>query len=83
MFIPIKSDIQPFPESRLELVSCECKSTSKNVYRKNLCLHRKHGFRCIVACGKFRGESCGNYVDSTEEDYDADIFEKNLFDLFD
>ena len=32
----------------------------------------------MVACGECRDESCGNYVERTEEDYDA-----NLFDLFD
>ena len=66
----------------MKFVSCKCKSTSKSVCRKN-CSYRKHGFRCVAACGECRDESCGNHVDKTEEDYDADIFEKNLFALFD
>ena len=37
----------------------------------------------MVACGKCKGESCGNSVDINEEDYDEYIFERNLFDLFD
>ena len=37
----------------------------------------------MVACGECRGESCGTYVDIIEEDYDEDMFERNLFDLFD
>ena len=36
----------------------------------------------MVACGESRGESCGNSVDIIEEDYDEDMFEGNLFDLF-
>ena len=33
--------------------------------------------------GECRGESCGNSVDIIEGDYDEDMFERNLFDLFD
>ena len=80
---PIKTDMQPAAESRLKFASCKCKSTSKNVCLKNICSCRKHGLKCMVVCGKGRVESYGNYVDSTEEGYDADIFERNLFDLFD
>ena len=36
----------------------------------------------MVACGECRGESCGNYVDCIEEEFDADLCERNLFDLF-
>ena len=75
---PIKTDMQPAAESRLKF-----ELTSKNVCLKNICSCRKHGLTCMVVCGKGRIESCGNCVDSTEEGYDADIFERNLFDLFD
>ena len=37
----------------------------------------------MVACGECRTESCGNSVDIVEEDYDEDMFGRNLFDLFD
>ena len=37
----------------------------------------------MVVCGECRGESCGNSVDAIEEDYNEDMFERNLFDLFD
>ena len=37
----------------------------------------------MIACGECRDGSCGNYVDSIEKDYDADMFERNLFDLSD
>ena len=80
---PIKTDMQPAPESTLKFVSCKCKSTSKTVCRKNLYSCRKHGLKCMIACGECRGESCGNYVDSIEKGYDAGMFERNLFDLSD
>ena len=50
---------------------------------KNLCSCQKHCLKCMVACGECRDESCGTYVDIIEEDYDEDMFERNLFDLFD
>ena len=80
---PIKTDMQPTPKSILKFVSCKRKWTSKNVYRRNLCSCRKYGLKCMVACGECRTESCGNSVDIVEEDYDEDMFERNLFDLFD
>ena len=39
--------------------------------------------KCIAAWGEYRGESRGNSVDTIEEDYVEDTFERNLFDLFD
>ena len=83
MLKPIKTDMQPAPESVLKFVRCKYKSPSKSVSRTNLCFCRKHGLKSMVACGECRGESCGNSVDITEEDYDEDMFERNLFDLLD
>ena len=80
---PIRTDMQPAPESVLKFVHCKCKSTSKNVCRTNLCSCRKHGLKCMVARSECRGELCGNSVDIIEEDYDEDMFERNLLDLFD
>ena len=80
---PIKTDMQSAQESILKFVRCKCKSTSKNVYRTNLCSCREHGLKCMVACYECRSESCGSSVDIIEEDYDEDMFERNLFDLFD
>ena len=74
--------MQPAPESVLKFVRCKWKLTSKNLCRTHLCLCQKHGLKCMVACGECRGESCGNSVDIIEEDYDEDMFEGNLFDLF-
>ena len=37
----------------------------------------------MVRCGECRDELCGNSVDIIEEDYIEDMFERNLFDLFD
>ena len=43
-----------------------------------MCVVKTH-----VACCECRGKSCGNSVDVIEEDYDEDMLERNLFDLFD
>ena len=92
---PIKTDMQPTLESVLKSSQnqrkptkisnkiCKCKSISKNVCRTNLCSCRKHGLKCMVARGKCRGESCGNSMDYIGEDHHEDMFERNLFDLFD
>ena len=37
----------------------------------------------MVPCGECRGELCENSVDIIEEDFIEDMFERNLFDLFD
>ena len=37
----------------------------------------------MVPYGEYRGELCENSVDIIEEDYIEDMFERNLFDLFD
>ena len=56
----------------MKFVRCECKSTSKNVCCKNLFSRRKLGLKYMVACGDFKGESCGNSVHIIEEDYNED-----------
>ena len=78
----IKTDMQQAPESRLKFVDYKCKLISKYICRKNLCWCRKHGLKCMAACCECR-ESLKNSVDIIQEDYDEDMFEKNLFDLFD
>ena len=50
------------------------------LYKFMLC--RKHDLKCMAACGKCRGESCGNSVDMIEEKYDEDKFEMHLLGLF-
>ena len=74
--------MQQAPESRLKFVDYKCKLISKNICRKNLCWCRKHGLKCMAECGECR-EPLRNFVDIIQEDYDEDMFEKNLFDLFD
>ena len=69
----IKTGMQPAPESRLKFDRCKCKLISKNVCHKNLCSCQRHGLKCMVACGKCRGESYGNAVDIIEEDYVEDV----------
>ena len=78
----IKTDMQQAPESRLKFVDYKCKLISKYICRKNLCWCRKHGLKCMTACGECR-EPLRNFVGIIQEDYDEDMFKKNLFDLFD
>ena len=74
--------MQQAPESRLKFVDYKCKLISKNICRKKLCWCRKHGLKCMAAFGECK-EPLRNFVDTIQEDYDEDMFEKNLFDLFD
>ena len=78
----IKTGMQQAPESRLKFGDYKCKLISKNVCPKTLCWCQKHGLKCMAACGEWR-EPLRNSVDIIQEDYDEDMFEKNLFDLFD
>ena len=73
--------MQEAPESRLKIVNYKCKLISKNVCRKNLFWCRKHGLKCMAACSESR-EPLRNSVDIIQENYEEDMFEKNLFDLF-
>ena len=73
---PVKTDMQPAPESRLKFVHCKCKSTTKSTFYKNLCSCGKHGLKCMVGSGECRVESCRNSVDIIEEDYDEGLLEK-------
>ena len=67
--------MQQAPESRLKFVDYKCKLISKNLCRKNLCWCRKHGLKCMAACGECR-EPLRNSVDIIQEDYEEDMFEK-------
>ena len=57
---PIMTDLEPAPESLLKFVRCKCKLSTANPCGSNTCSCRKHGLKCVTACGDCRGESCRN-----------------------
>ena len=57
---PIMTDLEPAPESLLKFVRCKCKLSTANPCGNNTCSCRKHGLKCVTACGDCRGESCRN-----------------------
>ena len=68
---PIMTDMAAAPETLLKFVRCKCKLSSRNPCGTNLCSCRKHGLKCVTACGDCRGEGCGNAEDiifDSEED---------------
>ena len=79
--VPIKTDMDPAPEFLLNFIRCKCKTTTKNPCGTTHCSCRKHGLKCVAACGDCRGELCNNMV--TEENIvDDEELERNIFDLF-
>ena len=76
LFAPIMTDLEPAPKELLNLVCCNCKTTSQNSCGTNLC--RKNGLTCVAACGDCRGESCNNSSVETEDDNE----DRNLFEQF-
>jgi len=54
------TDLEPAPESLLKFVGCKCKLSATNPCDSNTCSCRKHGLKCVTACGDCRRESCRN-----------------------
>ncbi len=69
----IMTDLAAAPKALLKFVRCKCKLTSTNPCGTNTCSCRKHGLKCITACGDCRGVNCLN----AEDDFIADL-EENL-----
>ena len=66
---PIFTDLGAAPEDLLRFVRCKwCKSSTKNPCGSNSCSCRKHGLKCVAACGECRGETCKNCDEITLED---------------
>ena len=76
-FAPISTDLEPAPKELLNLVCCNCKTTSWNTCGTNICFCQKNGLTCVAACGGCRGESCKNFGAETEdENEDRNLFEQ-------
>lgn len=65
---PIFTDLGAAPEDLLRFVRCKCKSSTKNPCGSNSCSCRKHGLKCVAACGDCRGVTCNNCDEITLED---------------
>ena len=57
---PIPTDKEVGPPNLLNVIRCRCKTSSKNPCGTNICSCRKHGLKCMTACGGCRGEDCNN-----------------------
>ena len=80
---PIKTDLDVAPEFLLKFVRCNCQTTSKNTCGTKICSCRKHGLKCVAACGDCRGKSCNNMAELMVEPLVNDEeLDRNVFDLF-
>ena len=70
---PIMPDLEPTPESLLKFVHCKCKLSTANPRGSNTNSCRKHGLKCVTACGDCRGESCRNVEQTFYNNFDNDI----------
>ena len=57
---PIMTDLDPAPQRLLKFIRCKCKLSTRNPCSSNVCFCRKHGLKCVVACGDCHGQNCQN-----------------------
>jgi hypothetical protein len=57
---PVYTDQEPAPPEMLNVITCNCKSTSKNQCGSVQCTCRKNGLVCVSACGDCHGDCCMN-----------------------
>ena len=78
----------PAPAHTLNITRRNCSMNTKNPCRKQ-CRCKRHGIKCMTACGQCQGSKCTNKMenydtDSSKDDYgssedcDGNIFEKLL-----
>ena len=75
---PVLTDLDAAPESLLKFVRCKCKLSTRNPCGNNSCSCRKHGLKCVTACGNCRGESCQNSEEVTLDDEDSVYTEEEI-----
>ena len=78
MLTPVLTDLDAAPESLLKFVRCNCKLSTRSPCGNNSCSCRKHGLKCVAACGDCRGESCQNAEEiilDAEDTSDNDVDE--------
>ena len=69
--VPIKISGDIAPDHMLTVVHCNCKSNCSSF----ICLCRKHGLKCVSACGNCHGSECTNV---REVIIDSDIHETDV-----
>ena len=76
---PIMTDLPPAPDFLLNVVRCNCKTSSRNTCGTTLCSCRKNGLKCVQACGDCRGVACENadtiQIDVSDKDEDVSMIE--------
>ena len=77
---PVLTDLDAAPESLLKFVRCKCELSARNPCGNNSCSCRKHGLKCVTACGDCRGDSCQTAEEFTLDDEDnVDTNEEIVF----
>ena len=77
--IPIPTTKDVAPENLLKVIRCKCKSTN-NQCGTNVCTCRKHGIKCMLACGGCHGENCKNKMMSLFNKFTTNF--RNFFSTF-
>ncbi len=57
---PIITDLEPAPEFIIKFIRCKCKLSARSPCSSNVCSCRKHGLKCVSACGDCHGQNCQN-----------------------
>ena len=70
--LPIMTDKAVAPDDVLNVVRCNCKTSSRNTCGSNQCSCRKHGLHCVSVCGDCHGKDCNNILPPTHEDVEDD-----------
>ena len=75
---PIFMQCQPGPPEVMKIICCSCKS--KQPCSSQLCTCRKHGMKCIAACGHCHGTDCDNAetVAPVLEDSDIEVDDEQM-----
>ena len=84
---PIKFFKEIAPDDLLNVIRCNCKTTTKNPRGSRTCSCKRNGIPCVAACGDCRGIECNNRSDQNDEDDDDDgeedyeNIDRNIFDI--
>ena len=81
MFYPITTDKAFSPDNLRKVITCKCKTKSKNQCGTNSCTCRKHGIHCMSTCGDCRGKESFNaaqYIISAPHNEDNDEYGEDI-----
>ena len=70
--LPIMTDKAVAPDDVLNVVRCNCKTSSRNTCGSNQCSCRKHSLHCVSVCGDCHRKDCNNILPPTHEDVEDD-----------